>query len=361
MNAVSHNIRQINNIIDNKVKIMGVVKADAYGHGAVRIAEVLIKEGVEYLAVATIDEALELSKNYKNIHILILGYVPNERLGEAIENSITLTIYNYITAEETSKAAAKLKKKAKAHIKIDVGMNRVGFKSTQLDELIKLKGVSGIEIEGIYTHFPCADSEPEITKAEFAEFVRLCSKMEDVGFKFKYKHCCNSSAIINFPEMHMDMVRPGILIYGLKPHKGIEEERIQIKPAMSFKARIIHIKEVPAGTKISYGGTFTTKKQTKLATLSVGYADGYSRALSNNMNVIINEKLAPIVGRICMDQCMVDVTEIDVKLMDTALLFGKEGKNEISVDEIAEKLNTINYEVVCSIGKRVPQLYIKES
>lgn len=353
-----HNIKQIKNIIGSKVKIMGVVKADAYGHGAVRIAETLIKEGIEYLAVATIDEALELRRNFNSIPILILSYVPNERLIEAVQNSITLTIYNYSIAEKVSKIAAKLDKKAKIHIKVDVGMNRIGFKSSQIDELIKIKEFRKLDIEGIYTHFPCADSDPELTKAEFLEFVEVCSSLESDGFKFKYKHCCSSSAILNFPQMHMDMVRPGIAIYGLKPSKDIGQEHIHLKPVMSFKARVIHIKEVPTGTKISYGGTFTTNRQSKIATLAVGYADGYSRPLSNNINVIINGKTAPVVGRICMDQCMADVTDIDVKLMDMALLFGREEENEISVDEIAEKLNTINYEVVCSIGKRVPRLYV---
>lgn len=340
------------------MKIMAVVKANAYGHGAVKIAEVLINKGIEYLAVATIDEALELRGKFKGIPILILGYVPSQRLVEAIKSSITLTIYNYLIADEISRIAVKLNTEVKSHIKVDVGMNRLGFKSSESDELIKLKELEGLKIEGIYTHFPCADFDLEFTRLEFAEFIGLCGQLEDSGFEFEYKHCCSSSSIINFPEMHMNMVRPGITIYGLRPHKNIGEGKIQLKSVMSFKARIVCIKEVPVGTKISYGGTFITKRKSKIATLSVGYADGYPRVLSNKVKVMINGKLAPIVGRICMDQCIVDVTEIDAKLFDIALLFGREGENEIFVDEIAEKLNTINYEVVCSIGSRVPRLYI---
>lgn len=359
LSAIAYNLTQIKQIIGSSIKVLGVVKADAYGHGAVSVSEALIKNGIDYLGVATLEEAMEIRETFKDVPILVFGFIPQGQIKDAIINNITQTIYNNEVANQISECANSIGLDAKVHIKMDTGMNRVGFWGSQLKEIYLLKKLPNLDIEGIYTHFSCADCDEEYTKKQFSRFIIVCEKLKENGFDIKYRHCCNSSAIINFPEMHLDMVRPGIALYGLEPHLNIDKEKINLKPAMSFVSKITHIKNVPSESKISYGATYQTTRDSVIATISAGYADGFSRGLSNNISVIINGEYAPVLGKICMDSCMADVTDIkNVKILDEAVIFGKQREKEISVNEIAKKLNTISYEIICSIGKRVHRIYI---
>jgi len=351
LGAIAHNYGEIKNKVGPHVKIMGIVKADAYGHGILRVSETLIKNGIDYLGVATLDEGLEVRQHF-DIPIIILGFVPYNQIESAIKNNITQTIYSIACAEAISKVAKSLSKKAKVHIKIDTGMNRLGFSPCDIEDISKIKRLDNLDIEGIFTHFSCADSDKEYTKRQFELFCDVSSKLKNI-FEIKYLHCCNSAGIANFTNMYLNMVRPGISLYGLSNTKSSF-----LKPAMFFKSQIVHLKSIPVNSKISYNGSFITKRDSIIATIPVGYADGYPRKLSNNINVLINGMLVPVVGRICMDYFLVDVTDINIKLFDEVVLFGCQGQKEISVNELADKTDTINYEIICSIGKRVPRIYV---
>lgn len=335
---------------------MGVVKADAYGHGIVKVSETLVKSGVEYLAVASLEEALEVRMHF-SVPILVLGYIPKSQVKEAVLNDITLTVYDLYFAQEVSEQSKLLNMQAKVHIKLDTGMNRIGFTRYQLDELYKLKYLSNLCIEGLYTHFSSADSDPEYTQWQYSVFNDIYNKVSNF-IDIHIKHCCNSSAIINYPNMHMDMVRPGIFLYGLPYNNQVDIPNLQLKPAMSLIAKVIHLKNVASGSKIGYGGNFTVQRDSVIGTVSIGYGDGYTRKLSNNVCTLVNGRFAAVIGTICMDQCMIDLTDIPTKLYDEVVLFGKQGNNEISINDIANKLGTINYEIICSINKRVPRIYI---
>lgn len=351
LSAIAYNYKQIKNKVGPDVKVLGIVKADAYGHGILKVAETLIKAGIDYLGVATIDEGLEIHK-YFNIPIIILGFVPYTHIEDAIKNDLTQTVYSVSGAKDISEIACKLNKTAKVHIKIDTGMNRLGFLPNDIEEISELKNISNLDVEGMFTHFSCADSDEEYTKHQFEIFYDICTKFKNM-FDIKYMHCCNSAGIDNFPNMYMNMVRPGISLYGLSYTKPSD-----YKPVMSFKSEIVHLKNVPSGSKISYNASFVTKRDSIIATVPVGYADGYPRRLSNNMDVLVNGQYVPVIGRICMDYFMIDVTEINPKLFDEVVLFGCQRQKEISVNELADKTDTINYEIICSIGKRVPRVYV---
>ena len=365
LDSIAHNVREIRRITDRKAEIMGVVKADAYGHGVAEVTGTLLDSGVTRLAVSMLDEALQLRNEGVRAPILILGYTNPSRADEIVENGITQTVFSFDLARALSEAAVKLKKEVKVHIKIDTGMTRVGFMPgySAVKSVVEISRLPGIVIEGLYTHFASADEEDEsYTCMQFERFMSICSELGRIGVHIPVKHVCNSAALIRFPEMHLDMVRPGIILYGLYPSSHIDRSKIALRPAMSLKADVILVKDVEKGASISYGRIFTTQRDSKIATIPIGYADGFSRILNRKGQVLINGETAPVVGSICMDQCMVDVTDIKagVNVGDEAVIFGKQGDKEIKVEDIASKLGTINYEVICIVGKRIPRIYLKD-
>jgi alanine racemase len=364
IDAIARNFTAIRKIVNKDAKIMGVVKADAYGHGAVEVGRALLDSGAYSLAVATLDEAIRLRNSGITTPILILGYTYPQRADEVVQYDITQTIFSYDSAKSMSDAAAKLNRNAKIHIKVDTGMTRIGFQPDRhgILEVQQISTLPRIEIEGIFTHFAAADQmDKSYTNMQFDRFMQFNRELEESGLYIPIKHVCNSAGIMECPEMHLDLVRPGIILYGLYPSDGVDKKKLHIEPALSLKARITMVKDVKEGTPVSYGGIYRTARLSRIATASIGYGDGYSRLLSNKGHVLINGEQAPIVGRICMDQCMIDVTNLakGVAVGDEAVLIGRQGADEISAKQLADEIGTISYEVVCAIGKRVPRIYIK--
>lgn len=366
LDNVENNITQIEKVITAPQGIYAVIKADGYGHGAVPIATVLEKhDAVKGYAVATAEEALQLLDAGIRKEILVIGYTFPYAYADMINKGIRMTIFREDTLEELENISRDLGKKAIVHIKVDTGMSRIGI--SPFDEGLELikKAIASeyIEVEGIFTHFARADETDKTSANEqFELFKSFVEGVEaDTGFKFKVKHCSNSAAIIDMSYAHMDAVRAGIILYGLRPSDEVNMDSIDLKPVMSLVSHITYIKNVPQGTPVSYGGTFVTKRPTRIATIPVGYADGYPRALSNKSSVIIRGMKAPVLGRVCMDQMMVDVTFIpDAKEGDTVTLVGKEGDCVITMDDLSKLSDHLNYEFVCDIGKRVPRLFIKD-
>ena len=362
LDALGCNFDAVRETLPENIKILAVVKANAYGHGAIGVAKFL-EDKADYLAVAATDEALELRKNGVNCPILILGHIPYGDYDNIVRNNVTPTISDYYEAELLSDAAVKAGITAPLHIAVDTGMNRIGFKCDEgsVEEIKKLKKLPNIEIEGVFSHLAAADMiDKTYTKMQTEKFDDFVSELENAGIKPSIKHLYNSAAIADLDKKY-DMVRQGIILYGLKPSDEVEFNNINVpKPVMSMKTRVVQVKTLPAGECISYGCTYTTEKETRVATLCAGYADGVTRVLSNNGEVLIRGKRAGIIGRVCMDQFMVDVTDIpEVEAGDTATIFGTDGEETISVDEIAGKANTINYEIICNINSRVTRVYMK--
>jgi len=363
LDNLAHNIREIKKIVKEGTLITAVVKANAYGHGSIEAAKTFLKNGADRLAVATLSEAIELRKANIDVPILILGYTPPNQYSLAVEYDITLAMYNYDNALELSNIAASLGKTGTIHIKIDSGMGRIGFlpKDESIDEIINISKLPNIYIEGIFTHFATADEKDKTyTKIQYDRFSTVVKKLEERGLSIPIKHVSNSAAIIDFPEYNLDMVRPGIILYGYYPSNDVNKDRIKLKPAMTLRARISHLKTVPKETGISYGQIFVTERESKIATIPIGYADGFTRMLTSKAEAFIKGKRVPVVGRICMDQCMLDVTEVeDVKVGDEVVLLGYE-EGYPDADEIGGKLNTISYEVLCMVGRRVPRVYVND-
>lgn len=362
LDALTYNVRQFKNHLQEKSRLMAVVKADGYGHGAVPIARRSLEAGAEYLGVAFIDEALQIREAGILAPILLLGFTPSYAVREAVRHDLTLTVYSTETLEAIKDAARSLDKKAKIHIKVDSGMSRIGLRSSE--EVISLMTslqTEEIEVEGIFTHFADADNDESdaYTYKQFETFQGIMEALENEGYSIPIKHCCNSAATIAFPDMHMDMVRVGISLYGLYPGQHLKEI-LSLQQVMSFKAKPVLIKDVPPHQPISYGLTYETKETSKIATLPIGYADGFSRLLSNVGHVTVHGTACPIVGRICMDQSMIDVSEVqtDVTKDDIVTIFGDENAGYIPLDVVAEQMQTIHYETVCLIGKRVPRHYV---
>jgi len=365
LDNIAHNVREIRRITNKRAELMGVVKADAYGHGVMEVTKTLLENGVTSLAVSMLDEAIQLRKNGINVPILILSYTDPARAEEIILNNVTQTVFSHDLAEALSKAAVKLDKRAKIHIKIDTGMTRVGFAPgySAVKDVVRISKLPGIIIEGLFTHFASADEkDSEYTLMQFERFMSICTELNRIGILIPIRHVANSAAVIQFPQMHLNMVRPGIILYGMYPSEEVDRSRINLKPAMELKANVILVKDVEEGTSISYGRIFTTNRKSRIATIPIGYADGYTRLLSNKGKVLINGQVAPIVGRICMDQCMIDVTDVrgEVKVGDEVTLIGAQGENRITAEDVADQIGTINYEVTCVIGKRIPRVYLKD-
>ncbi len=365
LDNLAHNIREVKRIVSSDTLIMAAVKADAYGHGALWCARTFLENGSDRLATATLGEALELRRNGVTARILCLGYIPSYLFTKALENDIGITIYRWDKALELSKTAVKEGKEAIIHIKVDTGMGRLGLQVSESthEEIIKICNLPGIFVEGIFTHFAVADEPNQnYTRQQYSLFNNLIKKLEIEQMEIPIKHVSNSAAIIDYPEYNLDLVRPGIMLYGFYPSRYVNHSIVDLRPAMKLKAKISHIKKVPKETRLSYGLTFKTARKSKIATVPAGYADGYRRDLSNRGEVFVKGKRAPIVGRICMDQFMIDVTEISgIEMGDTITLLG-DGSNEApSIEEAAHTLETITHEITCSISRRVPRVYIKDN
>lgn len=364
LEAVQHNVQQFRRYIERPTKLMAVVKADGYGHGAIEIAQTAVQSGADYLAVALLDEALELRSAGISQPILVLGYTPAHSVKKAITYSIALTVFCDDVLDEVIHQAGQLKQTVSIHLKIDSGMSRIGV--TSKEDVLRLaqKAINSpfVYLEGIFTHFANADSEdPSYTRKQFTRFMEMVESIEEENIHIPIKHCCNSAATMNFPDMHLDMVRVGIALYGLYPDASLKGHSIKLQQAMSLKTKIAALKTVPAAQPISYGCTFTPSSDSIIATLPIGYADGVSRLLSNRGKVLTRGQAAPVAGRVCMDQMMIDVSHVEgSSIGDEVTLFGQNQQSFQSVDDIASLMGTINYEVVCLIGKRVPRIYIKE-
>ena len=363
LDAIAYNIRNIRKKTAEGTGIIGVIKADAYGHGSVETAEVLLENGADWLAVAVVDEGLNLRKHGIDAPVLLLGYTPELRLVDVIENGFIQTVYSYDTAKKLSDAAERLGKRASVHIKIDTGMGRIGYRVNEesADEIVEISKLPGIDVNGMFTHFSTADeADKEYTIMQYKKFLKMNEMLEERGLHIPVKHASNSAAIMDFDDMMLDMVRPGIILYGAYPSDEVKKGNLSLRPAMSIKTHVSYVKYVEAGDSISYGRKYTAPGKRRIATIPVGYADGFIRAYSNGGKVLIRGQYAPIVGRICMDQFMVDVTDIEgVEVNDEVVLMGRQGDGEISADFIASVLKTINYEVFCTLSKRVPRQYIQ--
>ncbi len=364
LDAIRQNALSVRKVVGNNTKIMAVVKADGYGHGAVKSAKA-VEEIVDAYAVATIEEAIELRENKIDKEILILGYILPDYYETALKYDISLTVFTYEMAEELSKCAVSCEKCGKIHIAVDTGMGRIGFFPTEESaEIIKrISTLNGVEIEGLFSHFATADeANKEYSYSQIKKYNDFCDKLSEKGVEIKTHHICNSAATTELPECLMDMVRMGIIMYGLYPSGEVDKSKICLKRAMSIKSSIVYIKTIKKGESVSYGRRFTAKGDTVVATIPIGYADGYPRQVSGKSRVLINGKYAPVIGNVCMDQMMVDVTEIsDAKVGDDVILVGQQGENEVTFEEIAELAGTINYEIICGIGKRVPRIYKQEA
>ena len=365
LDAIDFNLRSMEEKISDHTKIIAVIKTDGYGHGAAEIAaEIEPDEKVFGYAVATAEEAYSLRKHQLKKPILILGYTFEEDYEDLVDLDVRPAVYTYAMAEGFSKAAQKLHKTAKLHIKLDTGMSRIGYQITEesADEILKISKLPGIEIEGMFTHFARAD-ELDKTPAyqQMEEYQKMVDMLSERGIKIPLKHCSNSAGIIRVPEANLNAVRAGITIYGIYPSEEVERDIVDLKPVMELKSHISYVKEVQPGTEVSYGGTYVTDRMTKMATVPVGYADGYPRALSGKGWVLVHGKKAPICGRVCMDQFMIDVTDIgDVKMGDEVTLLGKDGEETITADTLGDLSGRFSYELICDINKRVPRIYIKD-
>ena len=365
LDAIESNIKEIRRITNPNSKIMAVIKADAYGHGFFEMAEILALNGADCFAVATVEEALQIRRAGFEQDILILGGVDESSLGDLIKNNITLTAYTYTFAKSVSDTALNINKTAKIHIKLDTGMSRIGFVTGEdndeeiADEIIKISKLDNIFVEGIFSHFSTSDEKNEAyTRLQFSRFMKMCDLIEEKGLKIPIKHIANSAAIMQYPEMHLDMVRPGIILYGLYPSDDVDKNRLSLTPAMTMKSVITHVKELPKGRGISYGKEYITDSTMKIATVPIGYADGYQRIFAREGHMLVKNQKVKILGRICMDQCMIDVTNVNnINTGDEVIIFTKD---KITADSLAEWAGTINYEIVCMISKRIPRIYLKD-
>ncbi len=364
------NIREKIDEIDQEVKILSVVKADAYGHGAIQTAKVLSEEGTDFFAAATTAEAVELRKAGITEPILILGYVGTEDIPMLAEYDIAAALCDYATAKEFSAQAQEMGTTVRVHIALNTGMTRIGFESDcteeHLQEIVEAVSLPGIQAEGIFTHFAVADvaGGEEYTQHQLIRFRDTVDALYARGIELEYRHCANSGAILQHPETFdeklpngkpmFNMVRAGIILYGYYPD-FTTEKTVELTPVMTVKAHIVQVRETPAGVTVSYGRTYETQKPTKLAVVTMGYADGYHRAASGHAQMLVKGKVVPVTGRICMDMCMLDVSGLDVKMGDVVTVFGEK---DVTADTAADAAGTISYEVLCAIGKRIPRFYI---
>ena len=360
LEAVSDNLRNIRKLIPQSTLMMTVVKANAFGHGSIPVSQTAVAAGADYLGVATLDEAVRIREAGIATPILILGAVDPVYYDIAIKNHIDLTIFDLASAELLSRQAQCLQQTAAIHLKIDTGMRRIGVSpdAVGLETVKAIHKLPGIKIRGVFTHFATADEQDKTYALQQLEvFKRFVHTIQDNGISGFIRHCANSASIIDLPEAHMDMVRAGIIIYGLYPSAEVHKERLPLKPVISLKTTIVHVKKIKLGQSVSYGRRYICPEEQTIATVPIGYADGYNRALSNRAPGVLKGRLIRQVGTICMDQTMFDVSSVpEAKVGDVIVLFGDEQKL-ITIDHLAALLNTINYEIVCMMGERVYRTY----
>ncbi|NCO23822.1 MAG: alanine racemase [bacterium] len=363
LDAIAQNVKNIKKLIGKKKELMAVVKGNAYGHDILEISSVVLENGATRLAVARLEEAIFLRKAGITVPILVLGLTLKPQAESLVSYDITPTVCEFEMIEKLSESAVQMNKMTKIHLKVDTGMGRIGiFPDDVLKFIKRIKTLKNVEIEGIFTHFSVADEKDKFyTEEQFRKFIEILTILEKEGIKIPIKHVGNSATLLDLPHMWLDMVRPGLAIYGLYPSKEVKKT-INLIPAQQFKTKIVFIKELPRGESISYGRTYITKRRMRVASLPVGYADGYNRLLSNQGEVLVRGQRVPIIGRVCMDQCMIDVTNLtQVEIGDEVVLWGRQGEEMITVEEIAQKIRTINYEIVhLPDKKRVAKLFIKD-
>ncbi|MBR0373932.1 MAG: alanine racemase [Mogibacterium sp.] len=367
LGALDHNIKAIKARLRPETQVIGVVKADAYGHGAVRCAEVLRANGVSRFAVATLQEARTLREAGFDEKIVVLGIVADEFADVVVQEDLVPVISSVESAERLSAAALAQGRRVSCFIKLDTGMGRIGFpvrNGADVDRAVEaireINDFEGLRIVGLMSHFSSSDEyERAYTDSQLQCFEEVYARLSAAGVDLLWRTIANSAAIIQYPATLFEAVRPGIILYGCYPSDEVDRSVIDLRPVMSVRANIVHVKTVPVGTCVSYGRRFTADRETRIATISIGYADGYSRALSGKAEVLVKGVRVPVVGNICMDQCMIDVTDVpDVKRGDPVTVMGRDGDEEITAEELAAKLGTINYEVLCDFGLRLDKVYV---
>lgn len=362
LEAIKSNLRAFQQNVGSSSRLMAVVKANAYGHGLLEMAWAAAEQGADWLGVALAEEAFALREGGLELPILVLGYSSPEDYPELIRLGIRPSIFSLIQGMEFAEAAAQQGCKAPIHLKIDTGMGRIGFAPDEgsIFQIKRLAELEHLELEGVFTHFPSADaSDLTTTREQLERFSSYCQSLKKMGVKISLCHCANSAAAMRLPESHMDMVRIGIAMYGLSPSSGDWEWDGCLQPALSLHTKVIQVKEVPAGTGISYGQIFRTTRVSRIGTLPIGYGDGFPRGLSNKGTALVAGQKVPIIGRICMDQCMVDLTEVPhVKEGELVVLLGKQDQQCIPAEELADLLDSINYEIVTALSPRLPRVYV---
>ncbi len=355
LNNLEHNFKKVKSLLQPEIKILVTVKADAYGHGLIPVAKRLATSGVDYLGIASIDEGIKLRKAKIKVPILIVGLILKEDLQPLFTYNLIPTVCDKELANVLNVKAANLRKTIPIHIKIDTGMGRIGVLQNQALKLVKdVSRLKNIQIQGIFTHFALADVNRKFTALQIKSFDKLVDDLKKSGINIPLVHAANSIGLIDYQDSHFTMVRPGLVIYGLYPKNNL---KINLKPVLSLKTRIIFVKRVGKGFGISYGLTYVTKRSTNIVTLPIGYGDGYPRNLSNLAPVLIAKKRFRISGRVCMDQLMVDVGNYQPKVGDEVVLIGRQGKEKITAEELASLSDTISYEIVCGLGSRIPRVY----
>lgn len=369
LDAICHNYHEVKKTLNPSTKICCVVKADGYGHGASFVAKELEGIGAQWFAVSNLEEAIQLRRSGIHGNMLILGYTPPQEAARLHQLNISQTVFSYEYGKELAEYATAAGIQVKIHIKVDTGMSRIGFlyqipkrDMSVIDEIDQVCHMPGLYPEGIFTHFSVSDEGESgdcFTENQFQDFMGAIDMLKRRGIQFQLRHCSNSGAILDHPDMQMDMVRPGIILYGLLPSRCIRKE-LNFIPAMELKTIISMMKTVEENTSVSYGRCFVTQRKTRLATVPIGYADGYPRLLHNHADMLVCGKRARIVGRVCMDQLILDVTDIpQAQTGITVTIFGKDAEETITVDELASYNSTIHYEMVCLVGKRVPRIYLQ--
>ena len=365
LDALAYNMKNIRNKVGEGVRIAAVVKANAYGHSVEDVISVLLEAGADQFAVSSLDEALELRGYAPKQDILVLGNIPYETEEISVAADIQHAVTSYEKALLLSGAAVRLGKTARVHIKVDTGMTRIGFSPDEegIAEVVRIAALPNIKIEGLFTHFATAD-EADKSRA-IRQHQRYCDferRLSEEGIKIERKHAANSAAIMEMPDTYHDMVRPGIILYGIYPSAEVDRSTLDIRPVMSFKTRIVHVKTLKEDREISYGGHYLSQAGDQIGTIAAGYADGYTRAQSGKAEVLFRGKRVPVLGNICMDQCMIDLSGFsDVKIGEEVVLIGRQGEEFISADEVGARYNTIGYEVVCAVNRRVPRFFIKNN
>lgn len=370
LDAAAHNLAVIRRRIGEKPLLCCVIKADAYGHGAVRLAKEYEALGADWLALSNIEEALQLRRAGVSLPMLVLGYTPPEAAPELAENNISQCAYSAEYCAALSENAVKSGVSVKIHIKADTGMSRLGFyfqdavrDAAAVEEIAAACRLPGLIPEGIFTHFAVSDGGADgeaYTRRQLSCFTALVAALREKGVTFPICHCANSGATLDYPESYLDMVRAGVILYGLEPSEDVAQPD-DFRPVLSLKTVISHIKEIEPGTDVSYGRTYTAQSRVRVATVPIGYADGYSRQLSNRGFMLVHGVRCPILGKVCMDQCMIDISAVPAaQVGDTVTVIGRDGGGEITVDELAALLGTIHYEIVCGISKRVTRVYLKD-